>query len=101
MKAAISPSAGPCCYEVGHHVRRVARTRLADADACFIEKDGRVFFDLWTANRNQLIAAGIRPDAVEIAGSVQHLRPTILEPPPRWCRRRAVCAVRGADGLRC
>ena len=67
MKAAISPSAGPCCYEVGPHVRRVARTKLADADDCFVERDGRVFFDLWTANRNQLIAAGIRPDAIETA----------------------------------
>ena len=64
----IIPAAGQCCHEVGHHVRRVARTRLADADECFVEKGGRVLFDLWTANRNQLIAAGVRPDAIETAG---------------------------------
>jgi len=67
MKAAISPSAGPCCYEVGPHVRRIARTRLADADDCFVEQGRRVLFDLWTANRNQLAAAGIPPDAIEVA----------------------------------
>ena len=67
MMAAISPSAGPCCYEVGPHVRRIARTRLADVDECFVEEGGRVLFDLWTANRNQLVAAGVPRDAVEVA----------------------------------
>lgn len=66
MKAAVSPSAGSCCYEVGDYVRRIARTRLADADACFVESDGRVCFDLWTANRRQLIASGIAESNIEI-----------------------------------
>jgi polyphenol oxidase len=68
MKAAISPSAGSCCYEVGDHVRRVARTRLADADTCLVERDGRVFFDLWTANSNQLVTAGVPRASIEIGG---------------------------------
>lgn len=68
MRAAISPSAGPCCYEVGPHVRRIAKTRLADADNCFVEQGGRVLFDLWTANRDQLAAAGVPSHAIEIAG---------------------------------
>lgn len=68
MKAAISPSAGACCYEVGPHVRRVARTRLPDADACFPEKNGRVHFDLWRANQSQLLAAGVPQSNIEIAG---------------------------------
>jgi polyphenol oxidase len=69
LKTAISPSAGPCCYEVGQHVRRVARTRLVEADSCFVERDGRVFFDLWTANRRQLLASGVRAENIEVAGA--------------------------------
>lgn len=68
MRAAISPSAGPCCYEVGQDVQRVARTRLSDADAFFVENKGRLCFDLWAANRSQLIAAGVLPANIETAG---------------------------------
>ena len=64
----IAPSAGGCCYEVGDDVRRVARTRLADADGYFVERAGRLFFDLWSANRKQLIDAGVGPEHVEVAG---------------------------------
>jgi YfiH family protein len=41
MRAAISPSAGPCCYEVGPEVRDAARQALDDADRFFIEAPGR------------------------------------------------------------
>lgn len=68
LAAAITPSAGPCCYEVGPEVRRVARTRLADAEACFVEKKGRILFDLWKANRRQLVDEGIPAERIETAG---------------------------------
>ena len=68
LLTAILPSAGPCCYEVGHLVRRIARTRLPDPDACFVEKGGRIMFDLWTSNYQQLVGAGVPPDRVELAG---------------------------------
>ncbi len=68
LLAAIAPSAGPCCYEVGHEVRRIARTRLESADRFFIERGGRLFFDLWEANRRQLIDAGMPAAAIEVAG---------------------------------
>jgi YfiH family protein len=67
LLAAICPSAGPCCYEVGRDVLRIARTRLDDADACFVNRDGQMYFDMWAANRRQLIAAGVRPYAIEVA----------------------------------
>jgi len=68
LLAAIAPSAGPCCYEVGPEVRRLSRTRLDDADECFRERGGRLYFDLCEANRRQLIAAGVRAEAIETAG---------------------------------
>ena len=68
LHTAIAPSAGPDAYEVGELVRRLARTRLADADGCFHERDGRLTFDLWEANRRQLRDAGVAPEHVEVAG---------------------------------
>jgi YfiH family protein len=68
LLAAIAPSAEPCCYEVGEEVRRIARARLEGADDFFIEKKGRLMFDMWSANRRQLLAAGVREENIEIAG---------------------------------
>jgi YfiH family protein len=64
----IAPSAGPCCYEVGDEVRRIARTRLDDADAYFRPHGDRLLFDLWEANRRQLVGAGVRPEHIEVGG---------------------------------
>jgi YfiH family protein len=68
LRAAICPSAGPCCYEVGSEVLRLARTRLDDADSCFVRRDGRLWFDLWAANRGQLVNAGVPGQAIEVGG---------------------------------
>lgn len=67
LLTAIAPSAGPCCYEVGEDVRRVACTRLVNAESFFRPYRDRYVFDLWSANREQLIGAGVRPDHIEIA----------------------------------
>lgn len=67
LLTAIAPSAGPCCYEVGPEIRRIAATRLTDADACFAERQGSLYLDLWSANRQQLIAAGVSPRNIEIS----------------------------------
>ena len=61
----ISPCAGSCCYEVGEDVRRIAATRLPDAEEVLAVRDGRLTFDLSGANRNQLLRAGLRPEHVE------------------------------------
>lgn len=67
LQAAVAPSAGPCCYEVGIEVRRVMRTRFERADDWFVAKGGRIHLDLWQANHDQLLAAGVRPAHVETA----------------------------------
>jgi len=65
--AGISPAAGPCCYEVGREVQRIAATRLPDADEVVVVRNGKLTFDLWSANRNQLVRAGLEPGNIEVA----------------------------------
>lgn len=66
----IAPSAGPCCYEVGEEVRRLAHTRMPqdDADSCFRPQNGRYMLDMWRANALQLVAAGVPAEHIETAG---------------------------------
>ncbi len=66
--AAIGPSAGPCCYEVGPEVRAQALAALGDIAARYFTPRGdRWHFDLWTANVAQLRAVGVPSD--QIVGS--------------------------------
>jgi len=68
--ACICPAAGPCCYEVGDEVRAAAARALgARAERFFRPRGaGKFLFDLWAANRDQLLAAGLSPDGVHTAG---------------------------------
>lgn len=67
LLAGIGPGAGPCCYEVGDDVFAAAAA-LPDRDALFQRCNGRRHFDLWAANRAQLLAAGVRPENIATAG---------------------------------
>ena len=67
LSAAICPCAGPCCYEVGRDVQRVVQARFDDADDFFRERNGRLMFDLWSANRRQLVTAGVPERNIETA----------------------------------
>ncbi len=70
LRAAIGPCIGPCCYEVGDEVA----DRFADAgwrealDRWFARPAARRHLDLWTANRDQLIAAGLPPSQIHVSG---------------------------------
>jgi polyphenol oxidase len=60
VTAAIAPSAGPCCYEVGEDVRDAALAALGrDAERFFTRHGRRWHFDLWSANTAQLAVAGV------------------------------------------
>jgi YfiH family protein len=72
LVAAIGPSIGACCYEVGEelpaafaaagHAESATRRWFARDDA------GRLRLDLWAANQDLLIRAGLRADQVHVAG---------------------------------
>ncbi|HUT32378.1 MAG TPA: peptidoglycan editing factor PgeF [Planctomycetota bacterium] len=65
LRAAIAPSIGPCCYEVGEEVLAEARAALPEADRFFRRRNGRLHLDLWVANAAQLVEAGLPPERVE------------------------------------
>ncbi len=67
LHAGVGPSAGPDQYEVKDDVYRAA-VELPDRARLFNTRDGRLYFDLWQANRSQLELAGIPRDNIEIAG---------------------------------
>lgn len=67
LQAGIGPSAGPCCYEVQEDVRAAA-VSLGGGETLFPRRDGRMYFDLWQANRLQLLAAGLPDEQIEISG---------------------------------
>ena len=67
--ACICPSAGPCCYEVGPEVRDVAIEGIGQrAEQFFLNRDGKLHFDLWAANRDELTQAGLRPENIHHSG---------------------------------
>jgi len=69
ITACICPSAGPCCYEVGEDVREAARRSLGPgAEAFFPRRGERLFFDLCSANTEQLTQAGLSGKNIHPSG---------------------------------
>ncbi len=72
MIAAIGPSIGPCCYEVGEEVHKkfiLAGHTKAALEKWFSQKrDSRCHLDLWQANRDQLMFSGMSDDRIHTAG---------------------------------
>jgi len=69
MVACICPSAGPCCYEVGHEVLQAAAEGLGPhARGFFRHGGGKTYLDLWQANADQLLRSGLRAENVHVAG---------------------------------
>lgn len=61
LVAAIGPSIGPCCYIVGDDVRAAFATGEArgDSEAWFHRTGQQLKLDIWQANADQLIRAGL------------------------------------------
>ena len=64
------PSIGPCCYTVGAELMEAFRGAGQDhADLGRWFRHGeRLQLDLWTANRDQLEAAGVPASAIHVSG---------------------------------
>lgn len=69
--AAVGPSIGPCCYEVGESTRAAfqeAGHHPSILDRWFEPRgNGRFHLDLWRATCDQLEGAGLSPDNIHIA----------------------------------
>jgi polyphenol oxidase len=100
LLAAIGPSIGPCCYEVGTEVATQFLSQFADAPAYFDEfRTGDepnpiqwlnmmppghqpppkgVLLDLRKANRSQLLAAGLRPQNIHTIDLCTACHPNLL-----------------------
>jgi copper oxidase (laccase) domain-containing protein len=61
LRAAIGPSIGPCCYEVGPEVVEQVRAVFGPADDLIrpAQNGNGPHFDLWTANARALREAGV------------------------------------------
>lgn len=80
--AAIGPSLGACCGEMGEEVVdafRDAGHRGGDIDRWFSRVPGRrPHFDLWRANTDQLQDAGVRADAIHASGLCTRTYPDLF-----------------------
>ena len=71
IHAVISTSIGPCCYQVGQEVLDEVSKYTWSKD-CMHKKDKHDYFDLWTANINQLTKTGIPLSKIESAKICTH-----------------------------
>lgn len=68
LVAAIGPSIGPCCYEVGPEVRAGFAASSAAPAPWFAQGAGdRSWLDLWRANAEQLADRGVPTAAIHVA----------------------------------
>jgi polyphenol oxidase len=67
--AAIGPAIAPATYEVGDDVAQAAQDAFGAATAEVLDRrdDGSHRFDLWAANRRQLLDAGVAADRIALA----------------------------------
>jgi YfiH family protein len=69
LVVAMGPSIGPCCYQVGEATYEAfaAAAGLPPTRGWFTADGARWRLDLWAANHDQLVAAGVPAGAVHIA----------------------------------
>jgi YfiH family protein len=80
LVVAIGPSIGPCCYEVDRPVlERLEAAFPGGWEPWMTPKGpGKWMLDLWRANRDQLAAAGVRPERIDLLGLCTGCRPDLL-----------------------
>jgi YfiH family protein len=68
LRAAVSPSIGPCCYEVDAPVMDALASAYPEAWRAWVTPSGdpsRVMLDLWAANAALLAGAGLDPARID------------------------------------
>jgi YfiH family protein len=82
LMAAIGPSAGPEDYEVGESLVeafQAAGHPAPDIDRWFDRSQRKPHLDLWAANRDQLIAAGVPADRIWTSGLSTVSHPDVFD----------------------
>jgi YfiH family protein len=67
VRVAIGPAAGACCYEVGTDVIDAFSSAFSDQDLFTATRESHACIDLWKSNREQLRAAGVAAERMNIA----------------------------------
>lgn len=70
LSAAIGPSIGPCCYEVGDELVDAFNAHgwsEEDRARWFSRRGERLYLDVWQANADQLVKAGVPPARVHVS----------------------------------
>ena len=68
MLAAVAPSIGACCYQVGEEVLEEARAALPRAERFFTRRNDALYLDLWAANVAHVVEAGVPREQIELSG---------------------------------
>jgi YfiH family protein len=71
LTAAIGPGIGSCCFIVGREVQQLFQAQFSYADELFTPD---MHLDLVKANRRQLVAAGLAPEAIFVVGECTSCR---------------------------
>jgi YfiH family protein len=66
--AGIGPSISPEIYEVGTEVLDAAKEAFGSIESLVVQRERRTFFNLWEANRIQLLSRKVAPENIEVAG---------------------------------
>jgi YfiH family protein len=98
LVAAVGPSIGPCCYEVGPDL--ISHFSSHDAAATWFTHDAKPHLDLWRATRDQLARAGVPPQHIHVAELCTFDHPAVFHSFRRDAKNagRLVAAIRSAPG---
>lgn len=75
IQAAVGPSISPEVYEVGDEVVNAAHLAIPNAGQTLSKnKSGKFQFNLWEANRQLLLAAGLLAENIEVLGECSFMQ---------------------------
>jgi YfiH family protein len=98
--AAVGPSIGPCCYEVGPDLANHFSAH-PDADTWFVP-GVKPHLDLWRATRDQLVRAEVPADQIHVCALCTFDHPAVFHSYRREGTKagRLVAAIRSGTGTR-
>ena len=96
--AAVGPSIGPCCYEVGPDLATHFASHAQGSS--WFTRDAKPHLDLWRATRDQLACAGVPPQQIHVCALCTFDHPALFHSYRRDGRNagRLVAAIRSAPG---